>query len=177
VNIYLVGYRGTGKSSVSRRLLDIMEAPWAVAEMDKIIESRARKTIAEIFAKETEEGFRRRERSLLAELGRQSFWIVSTGGGIVLSPENRRVLKQGFTVWLKASVATIDARLSADEAHRASRPNLTAVGGRAEIEQMLAQRTPLYGEVARLTLSSDDSSPLDLARTIEERFRKAGFRS
>lgn len=144
--------------------------------MDAIIEDRSRKSIADIFAKEKEEGFRRRERSLLAELQRKVFLVVSTGGGVVLSPENRKILREGITIWLTASPKVIEERLSRDSTTRDRRPNLTAAGGLAEIEAMLAKRAPLYEEVAKMTLSSEEHSPTEIARRILDQIER-GFDS
>jgi shikimate kinase len=170
VNIYLVGYRGTGKSSVAPLVARELGSPWRVAEMDAIIETRAGRSIAELFAIEQEAGFRQREQALLAELGAESGWVVSTGGGVVLSTANRALLRAGFTVWLTAHPALIEERLAGDASTRDRRPNLTASGGRAEIEAMLERRTPLYAEVAMLTLSTEASSPSVLAQKIVASF-------
>lgn len=170
MNIYLVGYRGTGKSSVAPILANLLGKSWQVAEMDEIIEQRARRTIAEIFSKEQEAGFRRRESSLLAELHRKMYLVVSTGGGIVLAPENRKILGEAMTIWLTASPKVIAERLAKDSTTRDRRPNLTATGGLAEIEAMLAQRTPLYEEVALMTISSEKHTPVEIAELILEKF-------
>jgi shikimate kinase len=172
LNIYLVGYRGTGKSSVAPILAKRLGGPWQAVDMDTIIEQRARKSIAEIFAKEKEEGFRRRERSLMAELRRKLFLVVSTGGGVVLSPENREILKEAVTVWLTASPKVIEERLAKDSTTRDRRPNLTATGGLAEIEAMLAKRAPLYEEVAMTTLSSEEHTPTEIAQLIMDEIKR-----
>jgi shikimate kinase len=158
--VTLIGYRGTGKTSVApplaRRLgLESIDA-------DAELERRAGRTIREIFESEGEPGFRARERALLAELLQRDRLVIAAGGGAVLDPETRtRMRGAGPVVWLRARVETIDRQIASDPATRERRPNLTADGGRREIESLLAIREPLYRETASITLDVDD-------RTVEE---------
>lgn len=164
-NIILVGYRGTGKTTVGRLLAQRLGRPFADA--DDRIEAVAGRSVADIFAAEGEAGFRDREAAALAELCAQSGCVIATGGGAVLREANRRLLAaSGFVVWLTASPDTLWERLRADPTTAARRPNLTATGGRAEVTALVAAREPLYREVADFVSIGDAPSPDALADAI-----------
>jgi shikimate kinase len=163
--ILLIGYRGTGKSTVARELAARRGFAWVDA--DHVIEQQAGKSIAEIFADEGESGFREREMRVVAELSRQRRTVVALGGGAVLREENRRAITSaGPVVWLTASVDTILIRVSADSSTANRRPNLTTSGGRAEIESLLAVRTPLYRECATLVVDTENKTAAQVADEI-----------
>ncbi|MEX0712312.1 MAG: shikimate kinase, partial [Pirellulales bacterium] len=106
MNIVLIGYRGSGKSTVARELAGRLGWPWLDA--DHQIEERAGKSIAAVFAEEGEERFRDLESSLLAELVERDKTVLAAGGGAVLRPANRALLRSaGKVVWLQADAATI----------------------------------------------------------------------
>src|SRR5215204_3357508 len=139
--IFLIGYRATGKSLVASELATRLSLNWA--DSDDVIEQRAGKSIAEIFAEEGEPAFRELEIQAIATLARETGCVVALGGGAVLREENRRAIGQAAAVvWLKASVDTILERLAADHTTTSRRPKLTIQGGRAEVEELLAVRTP-----------------------------------
>jgi len=152
--IFLIGYRGTGKSAVAGLLAarlgrDLLDA-------DDEIERRAGKSIAAIFAKDGEPAFRELEAQVVADLCQQTGTVVALGGGAVLRDDNRAAIRAaGPVVWLTASVDTIAARLAADDATTSRRPNLTPAGGRAEIQAVLAERTPLYRACATLVVDTE----------------------
>src|SRR5436305_7307126 len=125
--LFLIGYRGTGKSAVGRALA--RRLGWGFADADERVEAAAGMSIADVFAAEGEAGFRDRESAALADLCRLDRHVVSTGGGVVLRPTNRdRLRSAGFVAWLTAEPETIWARLGADPTTAARRPNLTASG-------------------------------------------------
>jgi shikimate kinase len=164
-NILLVGYRGTGKTTVGRLLAGRLGRPFADA--DDLIEAAAGRSIAAIFAAEGEPGFRDREAAALADLSARTGWVIATGGGAVLREANRRALKTGgFVVWLTAAPETLWERLRADPTTAARRPNLTATGGAAEVRALVAAREPLYREVADLTVVCDVLSPEAVADAV-----------
>src|SRR4051794_20040028 len=104
--IVLVGYRGTGKTTVGRLLAASLG--WEFADADDLIESAAGKSIAEIFAAEGDPGFRDREAAALRELCRRDRLVVATGGGAILRPANRELLRgAGFVAWLTAEPETV----------------------------------------------------------------------
>lgn len=163
--LFLVGYRGTGKSAVGRLLAGTLG--WSFADADALIEAAAGKSIADLFRDEGEPGFRDRESAVLAALCRTEDHVIATGGGVVLRPENRTLLKQsGPVIWLTASPDTIWSRLQSDPTTAARRPNLTAVGGLQEVLDLLAVREPLYREVATAAFPTDDRSPEQVAADI-----------
>jgi len=163
--IFLVGYRGTGKSTVGRVLAD--QLGWGFADCDDVIESKAGKSIAEIFTGEGEAGFRDRESAVLHELASRNRVVIATGGGAVQRVANRNLLRgSGFVAWLTASPETIWGRLQSDPATRARRPNLTPAGGLEEVRALLAAREPLYRAIAHFTVDADLPSPEAAAAAI-----------
>lgn len=164
MNVYLIGYRGTGKSSLARILAERLDWPWADA--DDLVEQRAGMSIAEIFARRGEPGFRELESQVVGELARRDSTVVALGGGAVLREINRQALRDGKVVWLEASVETIERRVSGDPATAARRPNLTAGGGREEIERLLEQRRPLYEQAADYRVATDERTSAEVADEV-----------
>ncbi len=163
--IFLIGYRGTGKSTVARLLAERLG--WACIDADEFLEQTHGTTIRDLFAREGESGFRAKEAEALAELCLQTSVVIATGGGVVLREENRRLLKQNSVcVWLRADAAAIHARLQADATTAERRPALTARPGLQEIEALLAVREPLYRACADLTIDATARSPEDVVGTI-----------
>ncbi len=168
--IFLIGYRGTGKTSVAAALSANIGWPWVDA--DAVVEADAGKTIRQIFADEGEAGFRERESLALAHLAETRESIIATGGGVVLRAENRERLKRGFVVWLTAPADVIWNRLQTDPLTTARRPDL-AQGGLAEIESLLAVRESLYRQCAHAvedtTSGSPDAIAVSVALSLRER--------
>src|SRR3954454_11142797 len=163
--IFLIGYRGTGKTSVARELAGRLGFHWVDA--DDLVEEMTGKTIAEIFSDEGEAGFRQWEARVVSALSRKRRTVVALGGGAVLREDNRRAIcDAGTVVWLTASVDTILQRLAADSTTASRRPNLTAAGGRAEIEEVLAVRTPYYRQCATLVVDTEGKTPAEVAEEI-----------
>jgi shikimate kinase len=163
--IFLIGYRGTGKSAVSRELASRLGYSWIDA--DEAVEQHAGKSIARIFADDGEPAFRKMEAKIVTELVGEKRTVVALGGGAVLRDENRQAMRAaGSVVWLTASVATILERVAADATTAHRRPNLTMMGGRAEIEELLAVRTPLYRECATLTVDTEGKTAAEVADEI-----------
>jgi shikimate kinase len=162
--LFLVGYRGSGKTTVARLLAERLGWQWADA--DDVLEVRFGRSIRQIFAEEGEAGFREKEAAVLEELSQRPRHIVATGGGIVLSAENRLRLKEaGAVVWLTADAPTLFARLQKDSTTTERRPDLT-VGGLAEVEELLRLRHGLYTGVADLTVDTTGRSPREVAEII-----------
>lgn len=168
-NLYLIGYRGCGKSTVSSVLAELLG--WPAVDSDEEIEIAAGKTIAQIFESEHESGFRRWESMIIEGLAILDRTVIALGGGAVLSQFNRdRIAGSGKTVWLKISAETSWSRISGDAKSASQRPNLTQTGGIEEIEQMLAIRTPIYQSCADLVVEADSKTPSEIAATIFDRF-------
>ena len=166
--IFLIGYRGTGKSTVAQELAKRIGFTWADADLR--IEERAGKSIVEMFAEEGEAAFRELEAEVVAGLSGERRVVAALGGGAILREATRRMISAaGPVVWLTASVDRILERLAADESTASRRPNLTALGGRDEIEELLAKRTPLYCECATLTVDTEGKTAAEVADEIAAR--------
>lgn len=151
--LVLIGFMGTGKSTVGRKLHE--QLGYELIDTDQQIELRRKQTIPEIFAKEGEQAFRDLETELLRELADNppTNRIISTGGGIVLREQNRKLLRQlGFVVWLTAAPVEILKRTSRNN----HRPLLQTEDPQQAIHRMLAERNPLYREAAHLELDTDN---------------------
>ncbi len=167
--IFLIGYRGTGKSTVARLLAD--QLGWEAVDANVLLEARAGRTIHQIFADEGEAGFRNREAALLEEICRGQHQVVATGGGVVLRTDNRQRLRQaGWVIWLTAEPLTLWQRLQADVTSDDRRPTLT-VGGLAEIVQLLHERRPLYDACADWTVSTEGRTPSEVVQDILHRWK------
>lgn len=164
MNAVLIGYRGTGKSTIAQRVGLLRGWTWVDADVE--VERLAGKSIAAIFAEYGEAQFRDMESNVLSKLLTRDSAIIASGGGVVLRPENRARLLQAPTIWLTADVDTILARTASDPTSAQRRPNLTSGGGRAEIEQQLVQREPLYRECAKFVVDTVGREPDDIATEI-----------
>jgi shikimate kinase len=177
-SIYLIGYRGAGKTTVARLLAERLGWDWIDA--DDEIERRAGTTIAEMFATEGEAAFRALESEVVEELCRWRRTVVALGGGAVLSEANRTAIRlAGRVVWLKTTVETLAQRLAADDMTASRRPNLTQSGGLSEIEALLATREPIYRACATLEVDTEGKSSAEVAAEIAARLksREQGARS
>ena len=169
-NIFLTGYRATGKTSVAQLVAD--QLGLEAIDADVFLESEARMTIAEIFEAEGEQGFRERESSVVHQLAQRDELVVALGGGAIVLEENRRAIQgRGVTVWLTASPEIIFDRMSTDPLTGKRRPNLTATGGLQEIQQLLEQRNPLYQEVADFSVDTEQMTPAEVAGEIIAKLR------
>ncbi|MDY3551093.1 shikimate kinase [Gemmata sp. JC717] len=163
--IVLVGYRGTGKSTVGQLLAERLG--WTFFDTDDHVEAVAGKSIREIFATDGEFTFRERESESLAQLCKRSSCVIATGGGAVLRESNRELLKNsGFVAWLTARPETVLARLQSDPTTGERRPNLTAAGGEEEVRALIAFREPLYRAVASCEVATDALTPEALTDAI-----------
>jgi shikimate kinase len=163
--IFLIGYRGTGKSTVARELATSLGYSWIDA--DDVIEQHAGKSIGQIFADDGEPAFRQMEAGIVEELASEKRTVVALGGGAVLREKSRQIIRAaGPVVWLTATIDTLLQRVAADKITAHRRPNLTMTGGRAEIEELLAVRTPLYRECATLTVDTEGKTAAEVADEI-----------
>jgi shikimate kinase len=162
----LVGYRGTGKSTVGGIVADRLNRVFLDADLE--IEARAGQSISSIFAESGEDAFRAWEERTLSELTRgYPDAVLATGGGCVLLPSNRRRLTDfGLVVWLQAEPAELARRLQADLDAGWHRPSLTPAGTMAEIAEVLAARQALYAEVADAAIDTFGKTPGEVAELI-----------
>jgi shikimate kinase len=161
-NIVLVGFMGTGKTTVGKLIAQQTGMP--LLDMDAMIEERAGKTINEIFAEDGEPHFRILEREMVRELSALEGKIISTGGGIVLNPDNIADFERtGLVVCLLADAETVLERVK----HDSTRP-LLAGDKEAKIVQLLATRKPLYEAIPHCIDTSGRPSPEPTAQEIIE---------
>ena len=166
--ITLVGYRGTGKSTLAAPLAKRLGWDWLDADAE--LERRAGRSIRDIFATDGEPEFRRLERELLHELLQRDRLVLAAGGGAILNADSQREMKAaGPVVWLRASADTIERRLAVDPTSGQRRPDLTSSGGRAEIGRLLLFRQPLYRECATITFDTDMMSAEQLVEEVLQR--------
>ncbi len=154
MNVFLIGYRCTGKTTVGKSLADRLG--WPFVDTDRVIVENSGISIARMVESHGWPFFREREYKALQMVCDQKHQIVATGGGIVLDTRNISAMKQsGTAVWLTASEKTIAARILADEATKDSRPPLTGRGLTAEIASVLSERKHLYEKAADLVINTD----------------------
>ncbi|MEK9721532.1 MAG: shikimate kinase [Quisquiliibacterium sp.] len=162
--IFLVGMMGSGKSTVGRRLAQALGRPFIDA--DREIETRCGVPISTIFEVEGEDGFRRREAALIDEFSERAGAVLATGGGAVLSDQNRRLLRErGMVIYLSASVSELWHRLRHDKV----RPLLRTPNPRERIAELVGERDPLYRDCAHLVVQTGRQS---VDRVVDEILRK-----
>ncbi len=164
-NIALIGFMGTGKSSVGRMLAEQLH--FSFIDTDDLIESRAGKSISAIFAADGERAFRELERAVLEELAARKRTIISTGGGLGAVPENLASLKQhSLVVCLWASPEKIWERVGG-QTHR---PLLQGPDPQGKIKRLLAERGPTYKQ-ADVLLNTEVRSLREVAQQVIHQFR------
>jgi shikimate kinase len=160
INVYLVGPMGAGKTTIGKMLAEELNAVFV--DTDKEVEQRAGADIPWIFDVEGESGFRARETKVLEDLSSENGLVISTGGGIVLSPNNRKILKNGTCIYLKAELDQLVSRVGKDK----KRPLLQLDNPRRVLSEILSIRDPLYKEVATWTINTDVRPPRHVVREI-----------
>lgn len=175
-HLILVGPMGAGKSELGRRLARHYDLPFI--DIDREIEAGAGCSISDLFAREGEAGFRRRESAMLAQcLHRPDAAVIATGGGAVLAAGNRALLRaQGCVVHLHLDVAGQLRRLADDQ----SRPLLARPDRAAVLEALATERAPLYAEVATLRFDTGgldpDTAATQLVQQLLHRWHAPGAR-
>ena len=164
MQLILIGYRGTGKTLVARRVAELLRL--ARFDADAEVEQRAGKSIKQIFEDEGEQAFREREVEIIVDLVQHGDAVLSLGGGAVMREETRQAIAQGTVVWLTARPETIFERMAGDAKTSQQRPNLTTGGGLAEIVSLLGQREPVYRACADFTVETDTKSAEQVAQEI-----------
>jgi shikimate kinase len=157
-HLVFVGLMGTGKSTVARLAAERLHRPFV--DSDDLVESRAGRTVREIWRCAGEAAFRRLEAEALAEVLQQAEPVViAAAGGVVLSAENRAALiaARARVVWLHAPVATLVQRVG----HGGHRPLLDD-DPQGALGAMAAEREALYREVADISLSTEGRTPHDV---------------
>ncbi|MBI3417958.1 MAG: shikimate kinase [Verrucomicrobia bacterium] len=166
-NLALIGFMGTGKSTVGRFLARQLD--YAFVDTDELIETRAKKTISAIFAEDGEPAFRVHERQVVEELGKLRRTIIATGGGLGANPANlARLREHAFIVCLWASPEYIWQRVR----HQTHRPLLQDTDPLARIKKLLAERRDVYHE-ADVLLNTERRSVREVAQIVIHQFNLA----
>lgn len=169
-NIALIGFMGTGKSSVGRLIADQLH--FSLVDTDELIESRTGKTIASIFSEEGEPAFREHERNVVAELASRRRTVISTGGGVGANEANLASLKEhALVVCLWASPEKIWERVR-NQSHR---PLLKEADPLAKIRQLLVAREQCYKKADAL-LNTEVRSLKEVAQQVLHQFKLAQSR-
>ena len=162
-NIFLIGPMGAGKSTIGRQLAQMLGMEFM--DSDSVIEERAGADIDWIFDVEGEAVFRKREERIINELTQGQGIVLSTGGGSILSKDNRNVLSaRGIVIYLETTIDKQFERTQRDK----KRPLLQNDDPRKTLEELAKIRNPLYEEIADITLQTDDQAAKLVATNIIE---------
>ncbi len=165
MNIILIGFRGTGKSTVGKLLAKRLKRDFI--DSDEYIEGTNEKTIKHIFEEDGEEGFRKYEEEAITELSSMNNKIIAAGGGVVLKNENVKNLKSnGFLILLEATPEIIYDRIRQDEKTRQQRPSLTNKPPLDEIKHIIDKRQQFYENAADYTINTSYVSCEDVVEEI-----------
>jgi shikimate kinase len=170
-NIFLVGMMGAGKTTVGRLLANFLEKKFY--DSDREIQKRTGVSIPLIFEIEGEAGFRKRETEMLSELVKTGNIVLATGGGAVLSEENREMLRRsGTVIYLRATIDDLWRRTRHDK----NRPLLQTQDPRTKLTELYAQRDPLYRETAHIIVESGKRSARHLAQLLAQQLACSGVK-
>jgi len=167
-NVYLVGLMGAGKTTIAKVLA--RRLAYHFVDSDHEIESRTGVRLPTIFEIEGEEGFRRREAQVIADLARTHGCVVATGGGAVLRPDNRENLRaSGLVVYLNVPLQTLCERTRHDK----NRPLLQVSDPLRKLTELYEQRDPLYRSIADLVVSGGRISAQAVLQLLLKKMEKA----
>jgi len=159
--VFLVGPMGAGKTTIGKYLAQHLKLRFV--DTDTEIEARTGADIPWIFDVEGEEGFRVREQQVVEEMTLWDGVVLATGGGVILRPENRRALAgRGFVVYL---YATVDEQVRRTRRDR-RRPLLQNGDPEQILRDLMAERDPLYREIADHIIETDTCSPRTVAQRL-----------
>jgi shikimate kinase len=160
-NIFLVGMMGAGKTTLGKALARRLQREFV--DTDRLLVERTGVAVATIFEIEGEAGFRRRESAILVELSQRDDCVVATGGGAILSADNRRVMREGGTVvYLRARLESLWERTRQDT----SRPLLRTPDPKKTLADLLEQRDPLYREAAHIIVDTGSQGASTLVSRV-----------
>ena len=167
-NLFLVGMPGSGKSTLGRLLARRLDKPFFDADVE--LERRLGVAIPVIFELEGEAGFREREEAILGEFVVHTHTVLATGGGVIVRPANRGLLKQNGTVlYLHATPETLWERTRRSK----HRPLLQSHDPFGRLKELYMERDPLYRETADFVIESDQEQVIRLAQRLEQQLRAA----
>jgi shikimate kinase len=167
-HLVLVGMMGVGKSSVGRRLALQLGRPFV--DTDRLVEGRANKTVAQIFADDGEPAFRALESQTVCEVLDSDLWaVVAFGGGAVLDSANRALAREtALVVWLQAPARELARRVSSARRHSGAARPLLASGKptRAILDGIAREREDAYRATAHLLIDTAGRSPSQVATAV-----------
>ncbi len=164
MQIILIGYRGSGKSAVGKRIAEKLKVPFY--DTDELIERGAGRSIRDMVAEKGWQYFRKRENEIIRKLAILQEGVVATGGGAVLDQENCDILKErGLVIWLTADVMTMVERIEGDAASEGRRPSLLHDDNIRETEDALKRRLPLYRGLADFSIDTTGKSIDEIVET------------
>lgn len=170
MNLYLIGYRCCGKTSVGKVLSHLLE--WPFLDTDAQVVQKSGMSIAQMVSTHGWAFFRNMEKSVIEQTRFLYRHVIATGGGAVLDLDNVQTMqKAGRVIWLKVSPQTVRIRMTGDPETLFQRPDLTAVGTMDEIETVLMERQPIYEKAAHLALDTDILDVDTICRKIIEHIR------
>lgn len=168
-NIVLIGFMGSGKTSVAKELGKKLNLPYI--DSDGVIEAEEKRSISQIFAEDGESYFRDKEMEVIENLSERRGWIISTGGGVVLNPENVFNLKKnGKIFYLKTIASVIYNRIKDDH----KRPLVNVSEPQERIEKLLSRRTHLYEEAADYVVDTSNLTVDEVCNKIMKIFEREG---
>lgn len=161
-NIYLIGLMGSGKTTLGRMLARKQNREFI--DVDHELVKRTGVAIPVIFEVEGESGFRKREAELIHEISLRENLVVATGGGAILDPENRSAMhRSGIVIYLHVALPILFARTRRDT----NRPLLQVADPMKRLEELYAQRDPLYREIASIIIDSSGGTSSQVLKRIE----------
>lgn len=165
MNIYLIGFRCTGKTTIGKIIANKLNMDFIDAD-DELVRQQG-EPISEIVEKYGWNHFRDKESDIIKQISSRNNHVVATGGGVILKKENIECLKAtGTVIWLKASPETIKNRILQDVKTEESRPSLTSKGLIEEIQETIETRTPLYAKAMDFKIDTDNTEVEIIANNI-----------
>tara|TARA_Y200000002_G_scaffold158181_1_gene130784 strand:+ start:1747 stop:2274 length:528 start_codon:yes stop_codon:yes gene_type:complete len=166
-NIILIGPMGSGKTSIGKKLSKMMK--FSFIDTDHIIEEKTGVDIPTIFEHEGESGFREREKNILKEISNIENTVVGTGGGIIISPENREIIKNlGFVVYLTADIRELVYRTAQDK----SRPLIKNNNTEKVMVDIIKKREKYYENTSNIKISTDNYDTVKISKIIIKNYEK-----
>ncbi len=174
MNIVLIGYRCTGKTTVGRQLSERLGIPFL--DTDGLAERHSGRTIREIVEQGGWEGFRQMEKEVIRGVSSRTGAVIAVGGGAVMDPENREALgRHGLFVWLTADAETIAQRMKEDTSSPRQRPPLSGHSLQREIRELLDGRSPIYRQLADIAVDTVGRAPDSIVAELFRWLRFSGF--
>ena len=172
MNLFLIGYRCSGKTTVGKSIAEAID--WSFVDADTMLVEESGKQIKDIVDNEGWQGFRLRERSAIKQICKKKRQVVATGGGVVLDADNVRTMQAcGIIIGLGATAQTIRQRMLQDINTANFRPALTDKGLIEEIKDVLSKRTPCYESASDFFIQTDGIPAAEIAQEI---IQKIGHR-